>query len=101
MLPQNELHDFLETKYKQYNRVDFISSDPISIPHLFTKKEDIEIAGFLSATIAWGQRVTIINNGKRLMKMMGNRILKMIALGLANIALKLALVIAHKALDWL
>ena len=72
MLSQNELHDFLETKYKQYNRVDFISSDPISIPHLFTKKEDIEIAGFLSATIAWGQRITIINNGKRLMKMMGN-----------------------------
>lgn len=67
-----QLNDLLEEKYTQYNRVDFIPSDPISIPHLFTKKEDIEIAGFLSATIAWGQRVTIINNGKRLMQLMNH-----------------------------
>ena len=71
-LSQSELHDFLEKKQDQYNRIDFIPSDPISIPHQFTKKEDIEIAGFLSATIAWGQRVTIINNGKRLMQLMDN-----------------------------
>jgi uncharacterized protein (TIGR02757 family) len=63
----NELHDFLETKYRQYCTTAFIESDPISIPHLFTKKEDREIAGFLTATIAWGQRKTLIKNARQLM----------------------------------
>lgn len=67
-----ELKEFLEEKVDKYNRIDFIQSDPISIPHQFIKKEDIEIAGFLTATIAWGQRVTIINNANRLMKLMDN-----------------------------
>jgi uncharacterized protein (TIGR02757 family) len=67
-----ELKDFLNEKADLYNKPDFIESDPISIPHLFTKKEDIEIAGFLAATIAWGQRVTIINNANKLMKLMGH-----------------------------
>lgn len=67
-----DLKEFLDEKYEQYNRFDFISTDPISIPHLFSKKEDIEIAGFLAATIAWGQRVTIINNATKLMKLMDN-----------------------------
>lgn len=71
-LRKEELHDFLEDKYDQYNRLSFIETDPISIPHQFSKKEDIEIAGFLAATIAWGQRVTIINNANKLMKLMGN-----------------------------
>jgi uncharacterized protein (TIGR02757 family) len=71
-LSKIELHSFLEEKFQQYNCIDFIVTDPISIPHLFSKKEDIEIAGFLSATIAWGQRLTIINNGKRLMQLMDN-----------------------------
>jgi len=71
-LKQNELKEFLEEKYDKYNRLDFIESDPISIPHQFTKKEDIEIAGFLSATIAWGQRVTIIKNANLLMNIMDN-----------------------------
>ncbi|MGQ0829629.1 MAG: TIGR02757 family protein [Bacteroidota bacterium] len=65
-----ELKEFLEEKYDKYNCIDFIESDPISIPHQFTKKEDIEISGFLAATIAWGQRVTIINNANKLMKLM-------------------------------
>lgn len=65
-----ELHTFLEENYKRYNRPDFIESDPISIPHQFSKKEDIEIAAFFSATIAWGQRKTIINNANELMKRM-------------------------------
>ncbi len=69
-LKSSELKEFLEEKVDKYNRIDFINSDPISIPHLFTKKEDIEIAGFLTATIAWGQRVTIINNANKLMKLM-------------------------------
>jgi uncharacterized protein (TIGR02757 family) len=71
-LKHSELKEFLEEKYDKYNRIDFIGSDPISIPHQFTKKEDIEIAGFLAATIAWGQRVTIINNANKLMKLMDN-----------------------------
>lgn len=72
MLSRSDLHQFLEEKYKQYNRIDFIESDPISIPHGFSKKEDIEISGFLVATIAWGQRTTIINNGKKMMQLMDN-----------------------------
>ncbi|MBI2270371.1 MAG: DUF2400 domain-containing protein [Bacteroidetes bacterium] len=67
-----ELHSFLEEKYDQYNRSSFIETDPISIPHQFSKKEDIEISGFLAATIAWGQRVTIIRNANKLMKLMDN-----------------------------
>jgi uncharacterized protein (TIGR02757 family) len=71
-LLKKDLKDFLEEKYDKYNRPDFISSDPISIPHQFSIKEDIEIAGLLAATIAWGQRITIINNANKLMKLMGN-----------------------------
>ncbi len=69
----NDLKEFLEEKYDKYNRIDFIELDPISIPHQFSQKEDIEIAGFLTATIAWGQRITIINNANKLMKLMGNQ----------------------------
>jgi uncharacterized protein (TIGR02757 family) len=65
-----ELKDFLEEKYDQYNRNTFIQPDPISIPHQFKKKEDIEIAGFLAATIAWGQRPTIIRNAQKLVEWM-------------------------------
>jgi uncharacterized protein (TIGR02757 family) len=67
-----KLKDFLDEKVKQYNQPDFINNDPISIPHHFTKKQDIEIAGFFAATLAWGQRVTIINNCKKLMGWMDN-----------------------------
>ena len=64
------LKEFLEEKYHLYNKKDFIESDPISIPHLFTKKQDIEIAGFLAATIAWGNRKSIITNANKLMQWM-------------------------------
>jgi uncharacterized protein (TIGR02757 family) len=70
LLKTSDLKDFLDEKYDQYNRLDFIESDPISIPRQFTKKEDIEISGFLASTIAWGQRVTIINNSNKLIKLM-------------------------------
>lgn len=60
----------LDQRYKRYNNIDFIETDPIQIPHRFHKKEDIEIAGFLTATIAWGQRKSIINNAGRLMALM-------------------------------
>ena len=66
------LFEFLEEKVSFYNQPSFIYDDPISIPHKFTKKEDIEIAGFLSATLSWGQRVTIINKGKELLNRMDN-----------------------------
>ncbi|MDP2687150.1 MAG: TIGR02757 family protein [Aequorivita sp.] len=67
-----QLKEFLDEKVIVYNNPNFIVSDPIQIPHLFTLKEDIEIAGFLVATIAWGNRKSIINNGHRLVEMMGN-----------------------------
>ena len=67
-----QLFELLEEKASFYNHPRFIETDPISIPHLFTKKEDIEIAGFLAATLAWGQRVTIINKGRELMNRMDN-----------------------------
>lgn len=67
-----ELKEFLDEKVELYNHPNFIDSDPIQIPHLYTLKEDIEIAGFLAATIAWGNRKMIINNAKRMMDLMGN-----------------------------
>jgi uncharacterized protein (TIGR02757 family) len=67
-----DIKEFLEEKYLQYNNRSFIETDPIQIPHRFTKKEDIEIAGFLAATIAWGQRKSIITNSKKLMEWMDN-----------------------------
>lgn len=67
---KHELKEFLDEKTEKYNTRSFIESDPIQIPHLFSKKEDIEIAGFLSATIAWGNRTMIINNAKRMMELM-------------------------------
>ncbi|WP_109681676.1 TIGR02757 family protein [Xanthomarina spongicola] len=67
---RTELKEFLDAKVLQYNRPDFIESDPIQIPHLFSKKEDIEISGFLTATIAWGNRKSIINNSKKMMTFM-------------------------------
>ncbi len=71
-LTKKELKDFLDSKAEQYNNPKFIESDPIQIPHQFNKKEDIEIAGFLTATIAWGNRKSIINNAKRLMLLLDN-----------------------------
>ena len=67
-----ELKDFLDVKVEQYNHPDFIELDPIQIPHLYRDKEDIEIAGFLAATIAWGNRVSIIKSAHKMMDLMGN-----------------------------
>jgi uncharacterized protein (TIGR02757 family) len=71
-MTQNELHEFLEEKVLQYNTPQFIESDPIQIPHLYTIKEDIEIAGFLTATISWGNRKMIIQNAHKMMQLLGN-----------------------------
>ncbi|MEO8240341.1 MAG: TIGR02757 family protein [Flavobacterium sp.] len=71
-MPKNELKDFLDSKVLQYNTIDFIEPDPISIPHRYSLKEDIEIAGFLASTIAWGNRKMITKNGHRMMDLLGN-----------------------------
>ena len=73
---QTDLKEFLDAKVELYNTTTFIKSDPIQIPHqlrdLGASKEDIEIISFLVATIAWGNRKSIITNGNRLLKIMGN-----------------------------
>ncbi len=65
-----EYKELLEGLFDKYNRKSFIENDPISIPHRFTKKRDIEISGFLAASIAWGQRSQIIKNANYLMQLM-------------------------------
>ena len=67
-----ELKEFLDTKVIEYNTLEFIDSDPVQIPHLYTQKEDIEIAAFLAATIAWGKREMIIKNSHKMMDFLGN-----------------------------
>jgi len=69
-LKKTELKEFLDEKVEIYNRPSFIESDPISIPHQFTEKQDIEIAGFLAATIAWGNRKMILRNANRIMELL-------------------------------
>jgi uncharacterized protein (TIGR02757 family) len=66
------LKDFLDAKVEQFNRPNFIELDPVSIPHQFKKKQDIEIAGLVASLLAWGQRVTVINKSKELLKLMDN-----------------------------
>ncbi|MBR8536761.1 TIGR02757 family protein [Carboxylicivirga sediminis] len=67
-----EIKDFLDEKVDKYNRPEFIEDDPITIPHLFTQKEDIEIAAFLTAAIAWGRRDLILKSAKQLMSLLDN-----------------------------
>lgn len=65
-----DIKSFLDAKVAQYNRPEFIENDPIIIPHQFTLKQDIEIMGFWAATLAWGQRVTIIRKCRELIALM-------------------------------
>ena len=62
----------LDQKVKQYNQKSFIVKDPICIPHLYQKQQDIEIAAFFAAIFAWGNRTTIINKSTELMQKMDN-----------------------------
>lgn len=71
MIPSH-IARLLDNKFKQYNQPNFIPNDPICIPHRFTKKQDIEIMGFWAATLAWGQRKTIINKCGVLIQYMDN-----------------------------
>ncbi|WP_420575682.1 TIGR02757 family protein [Ekhidna sp.] len=69
---RQELKSFLDDKVEAYNQPGFIPNDPVSIPHEYTKKQDIEIAGFLAAVFAWGQRKTIINKSREFLALMGD-----------------------------
>ena len=71
-LIKDDLKKFLDEKYQEYNNVKFIEDDPIQIPHLFTNHKDIEIAGFLTSIISWGNRKSIINNAKKMMNLLDN-----------------------------
>ena len=71
-MTESELREFLDQKADLYNNPNFIETDPIQIPHQFSSKKDIEISGFLTATIAWGNRKMIINNANKMMDIMGN-----------------------------
>jgi len=68
-----DIQPFLDQKVISFNHSSFIETDPIQIPKLFTTKENIEIAGFLAATLAWGQRPTIIRNAMNLVRLMNNK----------------------------
>jgi len=67
------LKDFLDKKVEEYNQPNFIPNDPVCIPHLFTKKQDVEIMSFIASILAWGQRKTIINKCKELIDRMGGK----------------------------
>ncbi len=66
------IRELLEEKYQKYNNPVFIDTDPISIPHLFSQKVNIEVSAFLTAAISWGNRISILKNSKRLMSLMDN-----------------------------
>jgi len=68
----SELKEFLDEKAAFYEQPKFIETDPVQIPHMFIEKEDIEIAGFLTATISWGNRKSILTNAHKLMELLGN-----------------------------
>ena len=71
-MTHEELRDLLERLHDKYNRAEFVENDPISIPHLFSGREDIEISGLLAATIAWGNRKAIVKSAHRMMRYMDN-----------------------------
>lgn len=69
---RTQIREFLDAKVEQYHHTDFLSGDPVQIPHMFRRKEDIEISGFLTSVISWGNRKSIIHNATRMMDLMGN-----------------------------
>ncbi|TLX76025.1 TIGR02757 family protein [Labilibacter sediminis] len=73
MVDTEEIKSFLDEKVLAYNAPNFIASDPISLPKQFTRKEDIEIAGFIAATISWGQRTAIIKSGNKILSWLNHQ----------------------------
>ncbi|MBS1946851.1 MAG: TIGR02757 family protein [Bacteroidetes bacterium] len=67
-----KLKEFLDKKVDEYNQLFFIHEDPVSVPHYFSKKQDIEIAAFFASIFAWGKRAAIIKKAKELMALMDN-----------------------------
>lgn len=72
-MEREELKELLDTLHDKYNTPDFVEHDPISVPHLFAGREDREIAGFLAATIAWGNRKAIVKSARRMVDFMDGR----------------------------
>ena len=72
IIPGNNIKEFLEERAERYNHPRFIESDPVSVPHKYSRKEDVEISGFLTSVIAWGNRRMIIRNAECMMEVMGN-----------------------------
>ena len=72
-ISNEKLKDFLDRKVQEYNQPSFIAKDPVSIPHLFTGQQDLEIAGLFAALFAWGNRTTIINKSVELLGLMDNQ----------------------------
>lgn len=70
LIPEQELKEFLDFKVNQFNKPSFIEGDPVSIPHRFARQEDIEIAAFIAATLAWGQRNVAIDKANELINRM-------------------------------
>lgn len=71
-MTEAQIFELLDEKADIYNHIDFIESDPIQIPHRYSLRQDIEISGFLAATIAWGNRKSIIKSAEKMMDLMGN-----------------------------
>jgi uncharacterized protein (TIGR02757 family) len=97
-LPLADLRNYLEAKYNFYNCPEFIHGDPVSVPHKFIRKEDIEIAGFLTATISWGNRSTIIKNASVLMRYMDNSPYQFIT-GASNTEMKPLKTFVHRTFN--
>jgi uncharacterized protein (TIGR02757 family) len=70
LIANHDLKSFLDEQVDRYNQPGFIELDPISIPHLFSQKQDVEIMGFFAAILAWGQRKTILNKSRELIERM-------------------------------
>ena len=71
-MTHSQLFELLESKVAQFNKPSFIENDPISVPHRFTRQQDIEIAAFLSAILAWGSRKAIIKSANHFIQCMDN-----------------------------
>lgn len=71
-MTEQEIFSYLDAKADEFNHPEYIEQDPLQIPHLFTEAQDIEISGFFAATIAWGNRKSIVNNAKKIIDFMGN-----------------------------
>lgn len=99
VISESDLKKYLDKQVSLYNRIEFIQDDPIQIPHRYFNKEDIEIAGFLTSTIAWGQRKSIINNANQLMNLMYNSPYEFISNHIDKVDEKLLKTFVHRTFN--